>query len=237
MPFVTIANVRHYYRLDGRDDRPVVMLSHSLGQDHSMWDPQAADLGDHFRVLRYDIRGHGASDVTSGDYSVELLGSDALGIAAALGIEQFAFCGLSLGGMIGQWLALNAPEKITALVLANTSPRPDANGMETRRKTVLEAGIAAVEETVMGRFFSPRMLAGNHPVVAGSRRVLRATDPVGYAGACAAVRDTDVTAQLPDIKPHTLIISGDLDVSLPWKGHSEVLASSIREPRVVHLKT
>jgi 3-oxoadipate enol-lactonase / 4-carboxymuconolactone decarboxylase len=237
MPFVTIANVRHYYRLDGRDDRPVVMLSHSLGQDHSMWDPQAVDLGNHFRVLRYDIRGHGASDVTPGDYSVELLGRDALGIAAALGIEQFAFCGLSLGGMIGQWLALNAAEKITALVLANTSPQPDAQGMETRRKTVLQSGMAAVEETVMGRFFSPRMLSENPPVVAASRRVLRGTDPVGYAGACAAVRDTDMTAQLAGIKPHTLVISGDLDVSLPWKGHSEVLASSIPEPHVVHLKT
>src|SRR5215207_4498595 len=204
MPFVTIANVRHFYRLDGRDDRPVVMLSHSLGQDHSMWDPQAADLGNHFRVLRYDMRGHGASDVTPGDYNGELLGRDALGIAAALGIEQFAFCGLSLGGMIGQWLALNAPEKISALVLANTSPRPDAKGMETRRKTVLEAGMAALQETVMGRFFSPRLLAENSPNVAGSRRVLRATDPIGYAGACAAVRDTDMTAQLGAIKPPTL---------------------------------
>ena len=237
MPLVTIADVRHYYRLDGRDNRPVLMLSHSLGQDHSMWDPQSADLGDHFRVLRYDIRGHGASDVTPGEYSVELLGRDALGIAAALGIEQFAFCGLSLGGMIGQWLALNAPEKIWALVLANTSPRPDAKGMETRRQTVLEAGMAAVEETVMGRFFSPGTLAENSPVVAGSRRVLRATDPVGYAGACAAVRDTDMTAQLTRIKQHTLVVSGDLDVSLPWTGHSEVLASSIPNQQVVHLKT
>ncbi len=134
MPFVTVANVRHYYRLDGRDDRPVVMLSHSLGQDHSMWDPQAADLGNHFRVLRYDIRGHGASDITPGDYTVELRGAMHWALPHALGIEQFAFCGLSLGGMIGQWLALNAPEKISALVLANTSPRPDAQGMETRRQ-------------------------------------------------------------------------------------------------------
>src|SRR6476620_400118 len=144
MPFVTVDNVRHYYRLDGHDDRPVVMLSHSLGQDHSMWDPQALDLGNHFRVLRYDIRGHGASDITPGDYTVEQLGRDALAIANALGIEQFAFCGLSLGGMIGQWLALNAPGRLTALVLANTSPRPDAQGMEVRRQTVLASGMAAV---------------------------------------------------------------------------------------------
>ncbi len=236
MPFETVDNVRHYYRLDGHDDRPVVMLSHSLGQDHSMWDPQALDLGNHFRVLRYDIRGHGASDITPGDYTVEQLGRDALAIANALGIEQFAFCGLSLGGMIGQWLALNAPGRLTALVLANTSPRPDAKGMEVRRQTVLASGMAAVEQTVMGRFFSPPSLEANPPSVAGARRTLLATDPVGYAGCCAAVRDADMTSRLGDIKTHTLVISGDLDVSLPWTGHSEVLASHIRRPRVVHLK-
>jgi 3-oxoadipate enol-lactonase/4-carboxymuconolactone decarboxylase len=236
MPFLTIGGSRHYYRLDGRDDRPVVMLSHSLGQDHSMWDLQAADLGEHYRVLRYDIRGHGASEPTAGDYTVEQLGRDALAIADGLQIEQFAVCGLSLGGMIAQWLALNAPDRITALVLANTSPRPDAQAMETRRRTVLQSGMAAVTEMVMGRFFSPRLLAANPPLVAGARRVLRSTDPHGYAGCCAAVRDTDFTADLANIKPHTLVISGDLDVSLPWGGHSEVLASQIRHPRVVHLK-
>ena len=237
MPFLTIGGTRHYYRLDGRDDRPVVMLSHSLGQDHSMWDPQAADLGEHFRVLRYDTRGHGATDVTPGDYDVAQLGRDALEIADALGIEAFAFCGLSLGGMIGQWLALHAANRLTALVLANTSPRPDAAAMETRRKTVLESGMSAVADTVMGRFFSPRLLAANPPAVAGARRTLLATDPNGYAGCCAAVRDTDMTAELGNLKPHTLVISGDLDASLPWHGHSEVLAARIRKPRVVHLKT
>lgn len=236
MPFLTIGGTRHYYRLDGRDDRPVVMLSHSLGQDHSMWDPQAADLGEYFRVLRYDTRGHGASDVTPGDYDLAQLGRDALAIADALGIEAFAFCGLSLGGMIGQWLGLHAPERITALVLANTSPRPDAAGMETRRKTVLESGVEAVADTVMGRFFSPRLLASNPPTVAAARRTLLATDPVGYAGCCAAVRDTDLTAELGNLKPHTLVITSDLDGSLPWHGHSEVLAARIRKPRVVHLK-
>ena len=236
MPFLTFGGSRHYYRLDGRDDRPIVMLSHSLGQDHSMWDPQAADLGEHYRVLRYDIRGHGASEATPGDYSVEQLGRDALAIADGLHIEHFAFCGLSLGGMIAQWLALNAADRITALVLANTSPRPDAKAMETRRQTVLQSGMAAVTEIVMGRFFSPRLLKANSPHVAGARRVLLSTDPEGYAGCCAAVRDTDFTAELANIKPHTLVIAGDLDVSLPWSGHSEVLAVRIRRPRVVHLK-
>ena len=107
MPVQTIADTRCYYRLTGPDDAPVLMLSHSLGQDHGMWDPQIADLSAHFRVLRYDVRGHGASPATTGDYRIEQLGADALALADALGIDRFAFCGLSLGGMIGQWLAAN----------------------------------------------------------------------------------------------------------------------------------
>jgi hypothetical protein len=98
MSFLAIDGARHYYRLDGRDGRPAVMLSHSLGHDHSMWGLQAADLAEHFQVLRYDIRGHGASDVTAGEYSVEQLGRDALAIADALGVEHFAFCGLCYAG-------------------------------------------------------------------------------------------------------------------------------------------
>lgn len=237
MSFLTIDGARHYYRLDGRDGRPLVMLSHSLGHDHSMWDLQAADLGEYFQVLRYDIRGHGASDVTAGEYSVDQLGRDALAIADALGIEHFAFCGLSLGGMIGQWLALNAPLRVTALVLANSSARPDAKRMEERRQMVLASGMAAVADTVMGRFFSECLLEANPPVVAATRRVLLATDPTGYAGCCAAVRDTDFVSQLGNVKTHTLVISSDTDASLPWKGHGEILESKIRHTRVVRLKT
>ena len=202
-----------------------------------MWDLQAADLGEHFQVLRYDIRGHGASDVTAGEYSVDQLGRDALAIADALGIESFAFCGLSLGGMIGQWLALNAPGRLTALVLANSSARPDAKRMEERRQMVLASGMAAVADTVMGRFFSERLLEANPPVVAATRRVLLATDPTGYAGCCAAVRDTDFVSQLGNVNTHTLVISSDTDASLPWKGHGEILESKIRHTRAVRLKT
>jgi 3-oxoadipate enol-lactonase len=237
MSVLTIDGARHYYRLDGRDARPVVMLSHSLGHDHSMWDLQAADLGEYFQVLRYDIRGHGASDVTPGEYSVDQLGRDALAIADALGIESFAFCGLSLGGMIGQWLALNAPRRLTALVLANSSPRPDAKGMEERRQRVLESGMAAVADTVMARFFSERVLEANPPVVAATRRVLLATDSTGYAGCCAAVRDTDFVSQLGNITTRTLVISSETDASLPWKGHGDILESRIPRARGRRLNT
>jgi 3-oxoadipate enol-lactonase/4-carboxymuconolactone decarboxylase len=235
MPLLTIRDITCYYRLSGPDHAPVLMLAHSLGQDHGMWDAQAAALSTHFRVLRYDIRGHGASSIGAGDYTIEQLGADALALADALSIDRFAFCGVSLGGMIGQWLAASAPERVTAAVLANTSARSDAAGMEARREAVLAGGMATVADTVMTRFFSQRLLAWNPPAVAEARRTLLATDPVGYAGCCAAIRDMDQTGLLDRIRTPTLIISGDLDVSLPWTGHGEVLAQRIPGACAVHL--
>src|SRR5215831_16286760 len=104
MPLIEAGGLRQYYRLDGNNDRPVLIFPHSLGCDHTQWDEQAAAMSPHFCVLRYDIRGHGATDAPSGDYSIEILARDAITLAEALGIRRFAWCGLSLGGMIGQWL-------------------------------------------------------------------------------------------------------------------------------------
>src|SRR5579863_9365410 len=112
MPLIEANGLRQYYRLDGNEDRPVVVFSHSLGCDHSLWDAQAAALAPHFRVLRYDTRGHGATGVPAGDYSIETLAADALALIDALGIDRFAWCGLSLGGMIGQRLAVTAPARV-----------------------------------------------------------------------------------------------------------------------------
>jgi len=238
MPLIQAGGLRHYYRIDGNDGRSVVMFAHSLGCDHTQWDAQAADLEAHFRVLRYDLRGHGATDVPAGDYTIERLARDALAIAGALGIERFAFCGLSLGGMIGQWLAAHEPERVTHLVLANTSSRyPDPSLMEARRKTVLERGMAAVEDAVMQRFFTAESLSANPPAVARIRRVLLATDPAGYASCCAAVRDLDQTALLAAIRAPALIVIGDRDLSTPWQGHGEVLAGGIPHARTEHLPT
>jgi len=237
LPFVNIENTRLFYRLEGGDHRPVLVLSHSLGCDNGQWDIQTRDLLPHFRILRYDTRGHGATDVPPGDYTIELLGRDVIAIVDALGIGKFAFCGLSMGGMIGQWLGASVPERLTHLVLANTSPRMDSAAMETRRQTVLDGGMAAVVDAVMGRFFSTETLVRQDPDAASVRRTFLNIDPRGYAGCCAAIRDMDQTGLLSQIRIPTLIIVGDHDISTPWTGHGEVLAREIQNARLVHLPT
>ena len=238
MPFVQFENARLFYHLDGRDDRPAVIFSHSLGVDHGQWDQQAQDLLPHFRVLRYDIRGHGISDAMGGDYSIELLGRDVLAIADAAGLTRFAFCGLSLGGMIGQWLGANAGDRLTHLVLANTTAKSTNPAMmEERRHKVLKDGMTAIVDSVMQRFFSKETIAANPPGLASTKRTFLATNPIGYAGCCAAVRDMDNVAILSKIQTATLVLSGEHDLSTPWRGNGEALAASISGARVVTLPT
>jgi 3-oxoadipate enol-lactonase/4-carboxymuconolactone decarboxylase len=228
MPFAKAGGIRLFYRLDGNTDKPVVAFVHSLGTDHSLWDRQAEDLLPYFRVLRCDVRGHGASESTPGDYSVAMLAGDVAALASTLGIEKFALCGLSLGGMIGQWLGANQPERLTQLVLANTSAKfPAPEIMESRRQQALATGMAAFVDSAMQRGFLPESLAANPAFVASMRSVFLATDPVGYAGCCAAIRDLDQIELLEKVRVPTLVIGGDRDISTPWEGHGDVLAGRI----------
>jgi 3-oxoadipate enol-lactonase len=235
LPFIAANNTRQFCRLEGQPGRPLLVLSHSLGADHGMWAPQMADLLLHFQVLRYDTRGHGASDAPKGGYSIEMLGRDVIGLADALGIKQFAFCGLSMGGAIGQELAIHSPERLTRLVLANTSAQfgPRSN-WEARMKAVSDGGMAAIVDAVMGRFFSPSTLAQD-PYANSVQSVFLGTDPVGYLGCCAAIRDTDHRPALHQIRVPTLVIAGDRDLSTPWEGHGEVLVRDIPGARALHL--
>jgi 3-oxoadipate enol-lactonase/4-carboxymuconolactone decarboxylase len=226
VPFLTIDQARLFYRLQGAEDRPALILSNSLGTDHSMWAPQVPGLLAHFRVLRYDTRGHGASDVPPGDYTLDRLGRDVLALAD----------GLSLGGMTAQWLGANAPERVTALVLANTSAlMAPKSAWNERARLVLEKGMRAFVDTAMQRFFTEEFRAQNPATLGSTRATFLATDPAGYAGCCAAIRDMDQTPLLPKITTPSLLMIGDRDVATPWTGHGEILAAQIPGVKVAHL--
>jgi 3-oxoadipate enol-lactonase/4-carboxymuconolactone decarboxylase len=235
MPLAQLGGLTCHYRIDGADDLPVLMFAHALGLDLGMWDAQASALSPHLRTLRYDLRGQGATSVSEGDYSIAQLGADALALADALGIEKFAFCGQSLGGMVGLWIAAHSPDRLTHLILANTSARADAKAMDTRRRTVLDRGMAAVIDAAVARFFSPQFVARRDRRVDWVRRTLLATNPIGYAGCCAAIRDMDQTASLAEIRTPTLVIGGDHDISMPWADHGAILAKSIAGATVAQL--
>jgi 3-oxoadipate enol-lactonase/4-carboxymuconolactone decarboxylase len=236
MPFVTVNQLRIFYRLEGNHGLPVLVFSHSIGTDHALWEPQLHDLLSHFQVLRYDTRGHGASEAPPGEYSVEQLGRDVLGLVEALKLPKFAFCGLSLGGAVGQWLAIHAPEKLTGLILANTSPRVGTPELwQNRINAVQQGGMVAIADTAIQRFFSPESLAPSSAYIESVRSVLLGTDVTGYVGCCAALRDFDFKENLPRIGIPTLVIVGERDVSTPWAGNGEMLAQRIPQARVTRL--
>lgn len=236
MPFLDVNHTRLFYRLEGRSSLPALVLSHSLGCDHAMWAPQMPDLLEHFQVLRYDTRGHGASASPAGDYTIDQLGRDALGLADALELKTFAWCGLSMGGAIGQWLALNAPERLTSLVLANTAARFGTPEMwDTRRHAVRNGGMAAIVDVTMQRFFSAKMLEAGDPYAQSVKSVFLGTDPAGYLGCCGALREVDHRALLSRIHTPTLVVGSDGDPSTPWTDAGSVLAHDIPGAKAVVL--
>src|SRR5580704_14413019 len=224
MPFVEIGDVRLNYRFDGPEKAPVVLLSNSLGTNLSMWDPQATVLCEKFCVLRYDMRGHGLSTVTPGPYTIEQLGRDAIALLDALKIESAYFCGLSMSGMIGMWLGVNAANRMKGLVLCNTASK---------------IGNAAIVTTVVLRWFSEDFIKKSPEVVEATRQMLLQAPPEGYAACCAAVRDADFRQELPRVTARTLVITGAQDpVITPAEAHfvaDGIPGASYLELQAAHL--
>lgn len=225
--------VKLNYSLEGPEDAPVLVLSNSLGTTLDMWDEQASALREQFRLLRYDHRGHGGSSVLSGPYTIRDLGSDVLALLDALGIERFSFCGLSIGGLVGMWLASEVPQRVDYLVLCCTSARfepPDA--FDSRAKTVRSDGVGAIADAVVERWFTPEFRASHPEVVEWGGSMLRKAPTEGYAGCCEAVRDADLRDRLGVIGAPTLVIAGADDLAAPVD-KAELIRDSIPNARLL----
>ena len=212
MPFVDSQHAQIHYSLEGSTSKPVLVFANSLGTDLSMWDPQVPESLKSLRALRHDTRGHGKSSVTPGPYSIEQLAKDVAALADSLKLDRFHFCGLSMGGMIGMWLAANASERLNKLVLASTAAKigtPET--WNTRIDTVREQGMKPVARATMERWFTPAWRTKNLQTVARIQRMVEAAHPEGYIACCAAVRDFDFREQLAKIRVPTLVISGTHD--------------------------
>jgi 3-oxoadipate enol-lactonase len=192
------------------------VLSNSLGTNLSLWDPQLPVFAKTFRVLRYDSRGHGQTSATPGEYTVEMLGRDVLQLLDALNLDRVNFCGLSIGGMTGMWLAVNAPQRLAKLVLSNTAPKiGKLDTWNQRIKLVREGGTKPVAQSVVEKWFTLEFHAKQPDQIAKTRHMIETTSTEGYAGSCAAVRDFDFWEQVGIIRAQTLVIAGTHDQSVP----------------------
>jgi len=217
MPQIQSNGIALNYRWDGPDAGPVVMLSHSLGADLSMWEPQVAPLtAAGYRLLRYDHRGHGRSAAPDGPYTIEQLAADAVGLLDALGLARVHFCGLSMGGMVGQVLGARYGQRLNSLTLCSTSSHmPPPELWNERIQLVGAKGLAAVVDATIDRWFTQ---PGQQRLPAAIREI-RATylqTPVsGFLGCCAAIRDLDLRATIGAITAPTLILVGEHDQGTP----------------------
>jgi 3-oxoadipate enol-lactonase len=217
----------------GPDDGAPLLLGGSLGTTRAMWDPQLPALAEAHRVIRFDHRGHGRSPVPEGPYSLDDLGGDVLALMGRLGMERVSYCGVSLGGMVGQWLAINAPDRIARLVLISTSAHmPPAEAWHERAAAVRQAGTpAAVADAVVARWFTPAYAERRPRVVAHYREMISSVPAEGYAACCEAIAAMDLRRGLPRIAAPTLVVAGAQDPSTP-PDHTETIAHAVPRARL-----
>jgi 3-oxoadipate enol-lactonase len=212
MTFIQVDDVRLHVRTDGDPARPCIVLSNSLGTDLSMWDPQAAALARDHHVVRYDTRGHGRSTLGTAPVTLERLGRDVVGLLDVLAIPRARFCGISMGGLTGQWLGIHAPQRFDGLVLANTAARiGTAEGWHARAAQVRREGMDGVADGAASRWFTADFIAREPYVVKRMIGRLREQPPAGYAACCDALADADLRATLGAIAVPTLIVAGAAD--------------------------
>jgi 3-oxoadipate enol-lactonase len=235
MPTARLPDVTLHYQIDGDASSPPLLLSNSLGTSLEMWEPQMAALAGRFRVIRYDSRGHGQSTVPPGPYTIEQVANDALGLLDALKVPRAHFCGLSMGGMVGMWLGIHAPQRIDRLVLANTAARiGTAEVWNARIDAVQKGGVKSIASAVLARWFSAPLLEAPTPIIARMRVTLEGVSADGYAASCAAVRDMDQRHLVGRIHAPTLVIAGTDDFATP-AADGRYVADQIPNARYVEL--
>jgi 3-oxoadipate enol-lactonase len=216
-----------HHAVDGPGSAPTVVLSNSLGSTPAMWDPQFPALADRLRVMRYDHRGHGSSPVPRGPYELADLGADVLSLLDRLGLQRVHWCGLSLGGMVGMWMAINAPERIDRLVLCCTSARLGPPEMwADRAATVRAHGVDAIADAGIERWLSPGFIEREPEIAAGVRAMLVATPAAGYAECCGVIERMDQVPSLGEIRAPTLVIAAEDDPATPPE-HGALIASTV----------
>ena len=227
MPMIDADGCLLNVSVEGRDGGPTLMLSNSLGATLQMWEPQMRALTQLFRVIRYDRRGHGRSGVPPGPYSMERFGRDVIAILDDLNIDKVHWCGLSMGGMVGQWLGANAPERLGKIVLANTTCYyPDPTNWLKRIQAIKDGGMAAVADTVMAAWLTADFREREPQIAANLKSMLLATPVKGYLACCEALSTLDQRELLPGIKNPTLVIAGRHDLSTPVAA-AEMIRSKI----------
>ena len=215
------------HELVGPDGAPVLVLGGSLGTNRSLWDPQVDALARHMRILRFDHRGHGRLPAPPGPYAIGDLGRDVLALLDRHGLARVSYCGLSLGGMIGMWLAAHAPDRIDRLVLCCTTARFDSpDPWLDRARQVRAAGTGSIAGPVVARWFTPAFAEAAPDVVRRHAGMLAATDDEAYAGCCEAIAAMDLRPLLPSISAPTLVLAAEHDQAIP-PAHGRAIAEAI----------
>jgi 3-oxoadipate enol-lactonase/4-carboxymuconolactone decarboxylase len=211
-----------FHRLDGPAEAPVLVLCNSLGTSAAMWEPQLPALASRFRVVRYELRGHGGtSPPAPGPYSIEDLGSDVIDLLDYLGVERTSMCGVSLGGMIALWVAVHRPERVERLVLACTAAElgPLEDWEDRAAKVRTAQSVSILREALLSRWFTPGFLEGRPDIAMAVTEMLDAADPEAYAGCCEAIGAMDQRPDLVAVRAPTLVVSGAADrVTPPIRG-------------------
>jgi len=229
--------VRLHYELSGNPRGAVLVLANSLGSNLHMWDKVLPAFESRYRVLRFDMRGHGESGLSPQPFTIEQLGRDVLQLLDEVKVDRASVCGLSLGGVVALWLGIHAPARVERLVLANTAARIGNQEMwEQRIATVANTGMSPLAVATLERWFTPTYRERHPEEMEQIRAMIAATDPGGYLACCAVLRDADLRAEIGAIEAPSLVITGTHDPATP-PSDGRAIDAALRNSRYLELNS